>query len=512
MKRNRIGLIVLTAMLCISTAVFANWRETVDIGNLRVKTLTANPGFGNTSITVASPITLSGDLTLEADLVLETGGIIRNDAVDDFEFLGTNQTATLAELIVGTTANQSTIANNDLFNIKAVAPDSASNDTSYATIVLQITDKTTTSEDGQIVLKAMKAGSDTTIATLGYTSAGAEVGTFTVPIDCDSLTVDAGGAGIDAQSGGALAVGSTTATSLDLSKSAAMTTVKGTFNVDQAATFDTSVGVTGDLTASGNILGDGVTIVTNMAAAWVTSVEPNTATTLTIGPSYATKLELADTGIETEIQGTLDVIQGADFDSTVTVAGTIDLNGVATCTNLSLDAGSTLTVGTATIVPTSATELTISETTVTVSGTTLAAPALTATSATVSGDIAANGTITGDNDTVVTGISNVTLVAGSTLAAQAVTATSFLLNGEAGWYAADSTAMMAQTTNVTMHAGTVWTQTWATVFGAAPTTTIITPTELHTAVPFYSSNTPSNVLITVEADKDFTLTQIGAKP
>ena len=68
-----------------------------------------------------------------------------------------------------------------------------------------------------------------------------------------------------------------------------------------------------------------------------------------------------------------------------------------------------------------------------------------------------------------------------------------------------------QTTNVTMHTGTVWTNTFPTVFGATPTTVIITPTELHAAVPFYTAATPSNILVTVEADKNFTLTCIGKK-
>lgn len=77
---------------------------------------------------------------------------------------------------------------------------------------------------------------------------------------------------------------------------------------------------------------------------------------------------------------------------------------------------------------------------------------------------------------------------------------------------ADGSAYIVQTTNVTMHAGTVWTQTRATVFGAAPTTVIVTPTELHAAIPFVSSVTASNLLVTVEASKNFLLTCIGKRP
>jgi hypothetical protein len=90
--------------------------------------------------------------------------------------------------------------------------------------------------------------------------------------------------------------------------------------------------------------------------------------------------------------------------------------------------------------------------------------------------------------------------------------TSLTVGGLAPIYGLGGTVLLEQTTNVTMHAGTVWTNTFATVFGATPRVVIITPTELHAAVPFYSSATPSNILVTVEADKNFTLTCIGQKP
>ena len=69
-------------------------------------------------------------------------------------------------------------------------------------------------------------------------------------IDANSLTVDGGGAGVDAKTGAALAFGSTTATSTDIGKAGTMTTVKGTLNVDQAVTFDTTVGIVNTLTTS----------------------------------------------------------------------------------------------------------------------------------------------------------------------------------------------------------------------------------------------------------------------
>lgn len=114
-------------------------------------------------------------------------------------------------------------------------------------------------------------------------------------------------------------------------------------------------------------------------------------------------------------------------------------------------------------------------------------------------------------DTTAVGDNNLKVV-GTSLLEGAVTASSTLtVLGKGVLVDSSADVQMVQTTNVTMHAGTVWTNTFPTVFGAAPTTVIITPTELHAAVPFYTAATPSNILVTVEADKDFTLTCIGKK-
>lgn len=102
-------------------------------------------------------------------------------------------------------------------------------------------------------------------------------------VDCGTLPINATGGdmgdaalanvgaitadSLDADAAGALPIGASTATSLDLHKSGSATTVKGTFNVDEAATFDTTVGITGAATLSDSLEVQGTfTLGTNGAA------------------------------------------------------------------------------------------------------------------------------------------------------------------------------------------------------------------------------------------------------
>jgi len=112
---------------------------------------------------------------------------------------------------------------------------------------------------GSATLAALTVqGNGTVGGTLGVTG----VATFTAEsvhnggIDADYISTDAG-AGVDTKTAGALALGAATATSVDVSKAGAMTTVKGTFNVDQAATFDTTVVATGDVKGATLSIGSG---------------------------------------------------------------------------------------------------------------------------------------------------------------------------------------------------------------------------------------------------------------
>lgn len=61
----------------------------------------------------------------------------------------------------------------------------------------------------------------------------------------------------------------------------------------------------------------------------VDDVDALTATTLLLGKATATKVEIADTGIITEIQGNLDALEGLDVTGDITVTGTVDGRDVA---------------------------------------------------------------------------------------------------------------------------------------------------------------------------------------
>jgi len=51
--------------------------------------------------------------------------------------------------------------------------------------------------------------------------------------------------GLDTATAGVLNIGTSTATSITIADTGVLTTLKGTLNVDEAATFDTTLGVTG---------------------------------------------------------------------------------------------------------------------------------------------------------------------------------------------------------------------------------------------------------------------------
>jgi len=100
----------------------------------------------------------------------------------------------------------------------------------------------------------------------------------------------------------------------------------------------------------------------------------------------------------TLVGGTIsNVLVNGSISGTTTLSGTVAGDNVVLTglSNTTWTAGSTLTVGTATIVPTSATQLTVTETTITLAG------AVGATSLTVTGDLTANSDIVLENDEVI---------------------------------------------------------------------------------------------------------------
>lgn len=58
------------------------------------------------------------------------------------------------------------------------------------------------------------------------------------------------------------------------------------------------------------------------------NIDAITATTLLLGSSTATKIELADTGVTTEVQGNLDVLEGLDITGNTTTTGYIQFTDI----------------------------------------------------------------------------------------------------------------------------------------------------------------------------------------
>lgn len=92
-------------------------------------------------------------------------------------------------------------------------------------------------------------------------------------------------------------------------------TVAGTLGVTGVATF------TAESVHNGGIDADYVTVD---AAA---GIDTKTAGTLKVGAATANKLEVGKSGVETEVVGTLDVLEAATLKGTVVVTGLLTANG-----------------------------------------------------------------------------------------------------------------------------------------------------------------------------------------
>jgi len=96
--------------------------------------------------------------------------------------------------------------------------------------------------------------------------------TVSLVADADSLTVDAAGLGVDAQSTGKLNIGITTADAIDIGKTTEITDVLGLLNVTEAASFDaavvcdTTVDITGIMTLTAEPIVTAVTAEGSAAA------------------------------------------------------------------------------------------------------------------------------------------------------------------------------------------------------------------------------------------------------
>ncbi len=154
-----------------------------------------------------------------------------------------------------------------------------------------------------------KSGVMTTIkGTLNADEAVTFDGALDVAGDTSVATFDSSGATSLATGGGAV----------NISKSGVMTTVKGTFNVDEAVTLDAALDVAGDTS--------------------VATFDSSGATTLASGGGA---VNISKSGVATTVNGTFNVDEAATFDSTLGAADTISITK-ASGTGLSVTANATI--------------------------------------------------------------------------------------------------------------------------------------------------------------------------
>lgn len=221
------------------------------------------------------------------------------------------------------------------------------------------------------------------------------------------------------------------------------------------------------------------------------------------------RMTLSAAGVLTVAGGIAAPLSGAISATTLSASSTADFNGEVTSTNITMDTGSTLAAKALTIAtsldvnaPATATNITLDAGAVLIGTTSLTLGSGTETVSINSSDWDI-GT-TGD----MTGIGSITMNGALSGATEAT------VDGKYAAVGPDATTgLMVQTTNVTMHSGTIWTQTWTVVFGAAPVCYATYTEDPGDVRPIWvDSITPSNCLVNVAADKNFALVGIGARP
>ncbi len=219
----------------------------------------------------------NGTATLRVDtLVLTNSYTINNQTMNDL-------TVTGATLVVDATMNDVTITGaTTMAETLVVTGDLTANDLTVndGTITGAVTIAETLGVTGNV------SGNDISGNDLSMT--GTITGATT--LDVDSVTVDAAGAGLDAQAAGKLNIGTTTADAIDIGKTTEIVTILGPLNTDEAVTMDTTLEVTGNATFNVDIIGDAATVVTNMAAfyitdqpAWTGTIDATTVVTVVGG-------------------------------------------------------------------------------------------------------------------------------------------------------------------------------------------------------------------------------------
>ena len=110
---------------------------------------------------------------------------------------------------------------------------------------------------------------------------------------------------------------------IDMGATATATTIKGTLNVVEAVTLDTTLGVTGITTLTGDLIANGGDI-TNAVVATANNIFATSTGKTTLGGGA---IDMGATATATTIKGTLNVNEAVTLDTTLDVTGVSTLTG-----------------------------------------------------------------------------------------------------------------------------------------------------------------------------------------
>ena len=131
---------------------------------------------------------------------------------------------------------------------------------------------------------------------------------------------------IDTAAAGTLQLGPATANRVEIADTGVVTDVEGSLDVAEATTLRSTLSVTGATTFDGSLdVSGAVCFASTLEVS--SSIDAKTATTLQLGPATATRVEIADTGVVTDVEGSLDVAEATTLRSTLSVTGMTTLNG-----------------------------------------------------------------------------------------------------------------------------------------------------------------------------------------
>ena len=259
-------------------------------------------------------------------LGLENGEIIANEADGEVHCVFDDDVVELGSFVLRSSVTGT--ENENYTELAYIMEDAGSDAHTFAAIRGYIDDRTNGSEDGSIRMMVASAGSEILMETLDN-DGSTVVGT----VDANAFTVNAG-AGLDNQSAGALLLGASTATSVEIADAGVTTDIQGPVTIlgTTGAGLDTA-GATAmyiaQATATSLNLGasdiDTISLgrITVLAGAGE-GLDTTGAGALEIGAATAPSVDIADAGVLTHVQGPLGYGVNVSLDTASGVTCTAD--------------------------------------------------------------------------------------------------------------------------------------------------------------------------------------------